>query len=132
MCDDPQSAVFGPTNPSDSGTRQRYVSCVELLVEHEQEYRKLHAEVWPDVVAAIKKACIRNYSIDLVELGGRKYLFSYFEYAGDDAGKDFAELAETPVVRDRWWPITKACHQRLPGTGAEQHWTPLEQLMYIA
>ena len=69
------------------------------------------------MVAAIKKACIRNYSIDLVELGGRKYLFSYFEYAGDDAGKDFAELAETPVVRDRWWPITKACHQRLPGTG---------------
>ncbi len=125
------NALFGPTNPPTSSASNRYASCVELLAEHEKEYRKLHAEVWPDVVAAIKKAHIENYSIHLLELGDKKYLFSYFEYVGDDAGKDFAELAENPIVRDRWWPITKACHQRLPGTSAEQHWTPLEQLMLI-
>ncbi len=123
-----QNALVGPTNPPASN---RYASCVELLAENEQEYRKLHAEVWPEVVAAIKKAHIKNYSIHLLELGEKKYLFSYFEYAGDDAEKDFAKLAETPIVCDRWWPITKACHRRLPGTSEEQHWTPLEQLMYI-
>ena len=134
MSADQQGALFGPTNPATTAalSSHRYVSCIELLVEHEQQYRKLHAEVWPDVVAAIKQAGIENYSIHVLELGEKKYLFSYFEYSGDDADNDFAKLAETPVIRDRWWPITKPCQQRLPGTGTAEHWTPLEQLMFIA
>ena len=134
MSTDQQKPVFGPTNPptTTAPASHRYASCIELLVEHEQEYRKLHAEVWPEVVTALKKAHIENYSIHLLLLGEKKYLHSYFEYAGDDAASDFAELAETPVIRDRWWPITKACQQRLSGTGEAEHWTPLEQVMYIA
>lgn len=133
MSADQQRAIFGPTNPpANAAPAPPYVSCIELLVQHEKQYRELHAEVWPEVVEAIKKSGIVNYSIHVLELGEKKYLFSYFEYTGDDPGRDFAELAETPIIADRWWPITKACQQRLPGTGVEEHWTALEQLMYIA
>jgi L-rhamnose mutarotase len=45
-----------------------------------QEYKQLHAQVWPDVLKMIKECNIRNYSIYHKD----GYLFSYFEYVGDD------------------------------------------------
>ena len=86
--------VYGETNPTPEQQSQdairRYASVIELLPEKEESYRKLHADVWPEVLAAIKKANIQNYSIHLAELSGKKYLFSYFEYSGSDPEKDFA------------------------------------------
>jgi L-rhamnose mutarotase len=131
----PVASVHGPTNPSaeqqaQSGVRY-YGAVVELRPEKEQQYRELHAAVWPDVLAAIKKANIRNYNIFAAELGGKRYLFSFFEYHGSDADRDLATLANDPTTRDKWWPLTDACQQRLPGTPAGQQWKSLEQLMHI-
>lgn len=128
-------SVYGGTNPSpeQSGkeTIRRYASVIELLPEKEELYRKLHAEVWPEVVTAINKANIHNYSIHLVELGGKKYLFSYFEYTGSDPKKDFASIGDDPTTRDKWWPITDSCQQVLSGTPEGEQWLPLEMLMLV-
>ncbi len=128
-------AVYGTTNPT---TRQkadaevkRFGSVIELLPEKEQLYRELHADVWPEVLVAIKKANIQNYNIFMVELEGRKYLFSYLEYAGDDLEKDFASIGDNATTRDKWWPITDACQKRLPGTPEGEQWKPLEMFMHI-
>jgi L-rhamnose mutarotase len=126
---------YGPTNPSPeeqiaSGVR-RYAELVELVPEKEEIYRQLHAEVWPEVVAAIKRAHVQNYTIYLVELSGKKYLFRYFEYTGSDPQKDFAGIAEDPTVRDKWWPITDGTQVRIPGTPEGEQWLPAEMLMYL-
>ena len=127
--------VYGPTNPTpDEAAKaevKRYGSVIELLPEKEQEYRELHAAVWPDVVKAIKKAHIQNYNIFVAEIHGKKYLFSYLEYTGDDAAKDFASIAQDKTTKEKWWPITKACQKRLPGTPEGEQWLGIEMLMHI-
>lgn len=127
--------LYGPTNPSPSdqaaaGVR-RYSSLVELKPEAEQEYRKMHAEVWPEVVAAVERANIRNYSIYLVPLFGKKYLFRYFEYIGSDPEADFASVAEDKATREQWWPITDAMQVRVDGTPEGEQWLPAEMLMHL-
>jgi L-rhamnose mutarotase len=124
--------MLGPTNPPDPiDGIHRFTAVVELLPEKEQLYRELHADVWDDVVAAIKKAHIQNYSISLGRIGGRSYLFSYMEYTGDDAEADFASIANDPTTRDKWWPITDACQRVIDGTPDGEQWLPLERLMHI-
>ena len=124
--------MLGPTNPPDpvDGVR-RLTSVIELKPEKEQLYRELHADVWPDVVDAIRRANIRNYSISLGRISGKLYLFSYMEYTGDDLEADFASMASDPTTRDKWWPITDACQNIIDGTPEDQQWMPLERVMLI-
>ena len=126
---------FGPTNPSPAEQQAsgvtRYASLVELIAEKEELYRELHAGVWPEVVAAVKRANIQNYSIYLLELMDKKYLFRYFEYTGTDPDRDFASVAEDPTTRDKWWPITDAMQLRIPGTPDGEQWLPAEMLMHL-
>jgi L-rhamnose mutarotase len=126
---------YGPTNPSPdelaaSGVR-RYLRLVELKSEKEDTYRQMHAGVWPEVVAALKQAKIYNYSIYIAELGGKKYLIAYFEYAGDDPARDFAIVANDRTTRDKWWPVTDDCQVRIPGTPEGEQWLPAEMVMYL-
>ncbi|MCB0717542.1 MAG: L-rhamnose mutarotase [Bacteroidetes bacterium] len=122
----------GPTNPEiPNDGIQRFASAVELKPEFEAEYRRLHSEVWPEVVAAIHRANFRNYSIYLMELGGRKLLISYMEYVGSDLESDQKIIADDPVTRDKWWPITDSHQEVLPGTPVGQQWLPLERLMHL-
>ena len=127
--------VYGTTNPTAQQKAdakvKRFASVIELRGEKERQYRKLHADVWPEVVAAIKKANIRNYNIYMVELQGKKYLFSYMEYTGNDPEKDFASIGQDPTTREKWWPITDPCQKRLPGTPEGEQWKPIEMLMHI-
>lgn len=129
-------ACYGPTNPSPaeqaaSGVR-RIVELVELRPEHEAEYRRLHADVWPEVVAAVRRANIRNYSIHLVELGGKKCLVRYLEYVGTDYEGDCATIGQDPTTRDRWWPVTDSHQVRIEGTPAGAQWLPAEMVMHLA
>ena len=127
--------VFGPTNPTAQQQLENgviyYGAVIELVPEKEKLYRELHADVWPEVLAAIKKANIRNYNIFVAELDGKRYLFSFFEYHGKNPEADFASIAEDPTTRDKWWPITDACQKRLPGTPDDQQWKSIEMLMHI-
>lgn len=125
--------VFGPTNPDGSAVAdgEFYASVIELKPEKEKLYRELHAEVWPEVLAAIHKANIRDYRIYLAELGGKLYLFSTFKYVGSDFENDMASIADDPTTRDKWWPITDNCQRRIPGTPEGSQWMGLEQLMHL-
>ena len=67
----------------------------------------------------------------MAEIDGKRYLFSFFEYHGDDPEKDFAAIAADPTTRDKWWPVTDACQRRLPGTPDGEQWKAIEMLMHI-
>lgn len=85
------------------------------------EYERLHAAVWPGVLAAITAAGIRNYSIFVKELDdGREYLFAYFEHAGDDFAADMTRLAADPTTR-RWWDVCEPLQEPI-GTRASCEW----------
>ena len=63
---------------------QRYGMVIEVKPEKIEEYKRLHAACWPDVLKMIAACNIRNYSIYITELEGKLCLFAYFEYVGDD------------------------------------------------
>jgi len=127
--------IYGPSNPTkEQAAKARvkyYGAAIELKPEKEKQYRELHANVWPEVKTAIRKANIRNYNIYLGEIRGKKYLFSQFEYIGTNPDKDFGSIAKDPTTKNKWWPITDACQQIIQGTPKGKQWMDLEQLMHL-
>ena len=61
----------------------------------EAEYRRRHADVWPEMLAELKAAGARNYSIFL----RGEDLFGYLEV--DDLGR-FQEHMSASAVNARW------------------------------
>jgi len=109
---------------------KRYGMVIGLRPEKIEEYRKLHAAVWPEVLKMIRACHIRNYSIYLRQLDdGRHYLFSYFEYTGSDFAVDMAKMAADPTTQ-RWWAICKPCQQPLEKRGADEWWAGMEEVFH--
>ncbi|MCU0625460.1 MAG: L-rhamnose mutarotase [Gemmatimonadaceae bacterium] len=98
---------------------------IRLRPEHEAEYRRLHAAVWPDVLATIRDCRIRNYTIYLKD----GWLFSHYEYHGDDHAADQARMAADPVTQ-RWWQLTAPCQEPLPTRGEGEWWASMEELFH--
>jgi len=90
-----------------------------------EEYKKLHASVWPDVLMKITQCNIRNYSIYLKD----NQLFSYFEYIGDDFKADMDEMAADPVTQ-RWWDVCKPCLEPLDTISEGELWADMEEVFH--
>ncbi|MGO9110937.1 MAG: L-rhamnose mutarotase [Thermoguttaceae bacterium] len=109
---------------------QRYGSVIGLRAEKLAEYKKLHAAIWPEVAKRIEKANIRNYSIYLRKLpDGNLYLFSYFEYVGDDFQADMAGMAADPSTK-KWWKLTDPCQQPLADRKPGEWWASMEEVFH--
>jgi L-rhamnose mutarotase len=88
-------------------------------------YAGLHAAVWPGVLARINDCGIRNYSI--YHRGG--WLFSYFEYVGDDYDADMARMAEDPTTQE-WWAINKPLQEPLEDRAPGEWWAAMDELFH--
>ena len=109
---------------------KRYGMVIGLRPEKIEEYRKLHAAVWPDVLQMIGECHIRNYSIYLRQLDdGQPYLFSYFEYVGSDFAADMAKMAADPVTQ-QWWAVCQPCQKPLANRGLEEWWAGMEEVFH--
>ena len=107
---------------------KRYGMVIGLQPDRVEEYKRLHAAVWPEVLAMIRECHIQNYSIYLRTLDdGFPYLFSYFEYTGTDFAADMARMAADPVTQ-RWWACCKPCQRPLAGRAAEEWWSGMEEV----
>ena len=104
----------------------RYASVIRLRPEHEEPYRHLHNAVWPEVLAALKRAHVQNYSIFLRD----GLLFSYLEYTGEDYAADMAAIGEDEATR-RWWELTDPCQQPVDSAAEGQWWAPAEELFHL-
>ena len=110
---------------------QRCGSVVGVKAALVARYRELHAAAWPEVLAIIQRNHIQNYSIYLRQLAdGRHYLFSYFEYIGDDFTADMARIAAEPVTQ-RWWAECVPCLELLPDRAPGEIWSPLEEVFHL-
>lgn len=105
---------------------QRLATVIRLRPEKEAEYRELHAAVWPEVLATLKRAKISNYSIFLRD----GLLFSYLEYDGDDYAADSALIAADPDTQ-RWWKLTDPCQQPVESAADGEWWAPTEEVFHL-
>ena len=109
---------------------KRYGMVIGLKQERIEQYRKLHAAVWPDVLKMMAECNIRNYSIYLRRLpDGNHYLFSYFEYEGDDFASDMARMAADPTTQ-KWWDVCMPCQEPLPDRADGQWWASMEEVFH--
>ncbi|MEI8375666.1 MAG: L-rhamnose mutarotase [Planctomycetota bacterium] len=109
---------------------KRYGSVIRIRPEKLDEYVQLHAAVWPGVLNKIHECNIRNYSIYLRRLpDGVHYLFSYFEYVGDDFQADMAHMAADPLTQ-QWWEVCKPCQDPLPDRAEGEWWATMEEVFH--
>ncbi len=110
--------------------RQRYGAVIGLRDECEADYRRVHAAVWPAVLAQIKASHLENYSIFLRRMpDGRLYLFSYCEYTGDDFAGDMAKMAADPVTQE-WWTLCKPMQAPFPDRADGEWWATAEEVFH--
>lgn len=93
-------------------------------------YRELHANVWPGVLNRLRKSHISNFSIYVTELDGKQYLFSYYEYEGDDYEADMQAISDDSETQ-RWWKETDPCQFKLPNRGDSHNWTQMERVFFM-
>jgi L-rhamnose mutarotase len=87
---------------------KRYAQVLGMPPENLEEYRRLHAKVWPEVLKMVQECHIRNYSIFYHD----GLLFAYFEYHGEDFEADMARMASDPKTQE-WWSINEPLQRRL-------------------
>ena len=86
----------------------------------------LHADVWPGVLATLRRVGVRNYSIFLRE----GLLFSYLEYTGDDWTAAQAQIAADPDTQ-RWWQLTDPMQEPLKTAAEGEWWAPAEEVFHL-
>jgi L-rhamnose mutarotase len=110
--------------------KTRYGSVIGLRPEKLEEYKQLHAAVWPEILGKIEDCNIRNYSIFLRQLpDGNHYLFSYFEYTGADIASDSARMAADPKTQE-WWALCKPCQEPISNRAEGEWWADMEEVFH--
>ena len=104
---------------------KRVASVIRLRPEKAEEYRALHAAVWPAVQERIRASNITNYSIFLRD----GLLFAYFEYVGEDLDRDLAVLDADPETQ-RWLALTDPCQQDPDGEDGRP-WRALTEIWHL-
>lgn len=90
-----------------------------------EEYERYHREVWPEVLAAISRAGIRNYSIYRFET----LLFSYWEYEGDDYEGDLAAIDLVPECV-QWNELMATLQEAVEGAEPRK-WLALPEVFHL-
>ena len=109
---------------------KRYGSVIGLNADKLEAYKRLHAAVWTEVLRMIGQCNLRNYSIYLRQFDdGQYFLFSYFEYVGEDFAADMARMAADPTTQ-RWWAECMPCQRPLESRTPEDWWASMEEVFH--
>jgi L-rhamnose mutarotase len=104
---------------------QRYGQVIGIKPEHLERYTQMHADAWPEVIAANSAGNIHNYSIYVYG----DLLFAYFEYTGDDFESDMAAMAADPETR-RWWASTEPMQEPRTDRQPGSWWKTLDEVFH--
>lgn len=91
------------------------------------EYRALHANAWPEILAKISACNIKNYTIFLRQ--PENLLFASYEYHGHDFDADMKQMADDPKTRE-WWALTDPCQTALASAAPGDWWSPMEEVFH--
>ena len=104
---------------------RRVGQLIGLKPDQIEAYERLHAAVWPEVLATIAACNIRNYSI----FRHGEQLFAYFEYVGNDFEADMVKMAADPKTRE-WWTLTDPMQVPLEMCAPGEWWTTMKEVFH--
>ena len=104
---------------------QRYGMLIGVKPDKLAEYKRYHANAWPEILDMIRQCNIRNYSIYFKD----GLLFSYFEYTGTDYAADMAKMAADPKTQE-WWAIMIPLQQPLETRAPGEWWANMEEVFH--
>ncbi len=104
---------------------KRYGQVLKVRPEKFEEYKRLHEAVWPEVLKRIAHCNIHNYSIYHKD----GWLFSYFEYTGEDFGADMAKMAADETTQ-KWWKLCNPCQEPLKTRAEGEWWASMEEVFH--
>ncbi len=107
---------------------QRMGLILGIKPEHIEEYKRLHAAVWPEVLAKIADCNIRNYSIFLRQ--PENLMFAYFEYHGTDFAADSAKMAADPQTQE-WWAVNMPLQAPLDTRAEGEWWASMDEVFHV-
>jgi len=106
---------------------QRMGMVIGLKADKIEVYKRLHAAVWPEILAKISDCNIRNYSIYLRQ--PENLMFSYFEYHGIDFAADMARMAADPRTQE-WWAVCMPCQDPLATRKEGEWWAAMDEVFH--
>jgi L-fuconolactonase len=104
---------------------KRYGSVIKVKPEKFAEYKALHDSIWPNVVRTMHDCNIRNYTIFHKD----GYLFSYYNYMGNDHASDMAKMAADPETQ-RWWALCGPCQDPLETRKKGEWWAEMGEIFH--
>lgn len=105
---------------------KRYGQILKIVPGKEDRYKELHAAVWPEILEILRKNNIVNYSIYMKD----GYLFSYYEYFGDNYEADMAKCAEEPAMK-KWWEQCVPCQKPVDAAKENEWWAQMEEVFHM-
>ncbi len=104
---------------------QRVCFLLRVKKDMMEEYKRRHAEVWPDMLQALRETGWHNYSLFLRDDG---LLVGYLETPDFEAAK--AGMAEREV-NERWQNEMAHFFEALDGQHADASMMPLEEVFHL-
>jgi L-rhamnose mutarotase len=104
---------------------RRVCFLLRVRPDRAQEYRERHAEVWPEMLEALRGTGWRNYSIFLRDDG---LLIGYLEC--DDFAASVAAMNAT-AVNARWQAEMAPFFELAPGVAPDAAMTPLAEIFHL-
>ena len=96
----------------------------KIKKEHQEEYKKHHKNVWPEMLDALKKHGWNNYSIFMTPEG---LLFGYFE-TSDTFEKSLS--IEDENINRKWQDLMAPYFENIGGEDSEERIIILEEVFY--
>ncbi len=131
LSEDERARLFGGTaaeaySLEDVARVRRFASLLRLRPEAVERYRAYHRDVWPEVLARIRRSNVRNYSIYYRD----GYLFGYYEYTGSDHRADMEQMAADPKTRE-WWSLMMPMQQPLDTRKEGEWWAAMDEFFHL-
>jgi len=99
--------------------------CFKVKKEMIPEYKRRHAEVWPDMLQALRETGWHNYSLFMRDDG---LLFGYLET--DDFDRARADMAKREV-NARWQADMAPFFEALEGRRPDESMLQLEEVFHL-
>jgi len=96
---------------------------MKLKPGKKEEYRRRHAEIWPELVKLLNETGVSEYSIFLDEESNTLFAFQL-----QDGKKSSQDLGDNPIVQ-KWWAYMKDLMDTNPDNSPVSK--PLEEVFYM-
>ncbi len=101
---------------------------IGLKAERVEDYKRLHAAVWPGVKQTLKRNGWHNFDIFLKE--PENLLFGTFEYHGDDFEASGRAIAADPETQ-AWLRETDPCQDPFATRKPGEWWAYMENVFHM-